>query len=114
MRNRPYILWALATALLTAAAVYGLRRYVSLGIWPTYLIAINAITLLLYGYDKWAAASGGGPRVPNRTLLLLATVGGSIGALCGVYLVHHKTAREYFWFRTGIWLLLIVQALIVC
>jgi uncharacterized membrane protein YsdA (DUF1294 family) len=40
--------------------------------------------------------------VPNQTLMVLAAVGGSIGALLGVYVLGHKTSREYFWFRVGI------------
>ena len=48
-----------------------------------YLASINAITFIVYGIDKLKAKKGKW-RIPESTLLLLAIVGGSIGAWCGV------------------------------
>lgn len=55
-----------------------------------YLIIINIAAWLMYGLDKWKAKSGAW-RIPERTLLLTALLGGSAGALAGVLLFHHKT-----------------------
>ena len=45
-----------------------------------YLIGINALTFLIYGVDKWKARKDRW-RIPEDTLIWLAIVGGSIGAL---------------------------------
>lgn len=60
-----------------------------------YLIVINILTFLLYGIDKWKAQKGKW-RIPEETLIWLAIVGGSIGALLGMYLFRHKTKHRKF------------------
>lgn len=57
-------------------------------IW-VYLIAVNICTFLVYGIDKQRARSGRW-RIPESRLLLLAAVGGSLGAWMGMYIFHHK------------------------
>ena len=47
------------------------------------LICINVVTFLVYGIDKWKAKQGSW-RISEATLLLLAVIGGSIGALLGI------------------------------
>jgi uncharacterized membrane protein YsdA (DUF1294 family) len=47
-------------------------------------------------------------RVPERTLFLLAAIGGSIGALLGMRVWHHKTLHRSF--RIGIPAILLAQA----
>ena len=60
-----------------------------------YLIGINVLTFLLYGFDKWKARRGKW-RIPEDTLIWLAIVGGSIGALLGMNLFRHKTQHKKF------------------
>jgi uncharacterized membrane protein YsdA (DUF1294 family) len=60
-----------------------------------YLIGINVLTFLLYGIDKWKARRGKW-RIPEDTLIWLAIVGGSIGALLGMNLFRHKTQHKKF------------------
>ena len=60
-----------------------------------YLIVINIAAWLMYGLDKWKAKSGAW-RIPERTLLLTALAGGSVGALAGMLLFHHKTRKPKF------------------
>lgn len=60
-----------------------------------YLLAINIATFFVYGVDKWKAKHSKW-RVPEATLLLLATVGGSIGAWLGMKTWHHKTMHWKF------------------
>ncbi len=75
-----------------------------------YFIAINALTLLVYGFDK-AVAGTGKSRVRERTLLTLALLGGSLGAIMAMKFFHHKTRKNSFlaWFTT----ILVIQVAIV-
>ena len=75
-----------------------------------YLIAINVITFLTYGIDKLKAKKGKW-RIPESTLLILAIIGGSIGAWLGIKVWHHKTLHKKF--KYGIPLIVIAQIAIV-
>ena len=48
-----------------------------------YLIVINILTFAVYGIDKWKARQGSW-RISEATLLMLAVIGGTIGALLGM------------------------------
>ena len=48
-----------------------------------YLLAINAVTFIVYGVDKYKAKKAKW-RISEATLLLLAVLGGSIGAWMGM------------------------------
>ncbi len=75
--------------------------------WLTvYLVVMNLVTFTVYGVDKWKARRQR-YRVPEKTLFLLAILGGSVGALVGMHLFHHKTRHWYF--RYGIPLILLFQ-----
>ena len=71
-----------------------------------YLAVINVITLIVYGIDKLKAKKGKW-RITEATLLLLAIVGGSIGAWCGIKAWHHKTRHKKF--KYGIPLIIAIQ-----
>ena len=60
-----------------------------------YLVVINFITFFVYGLDK-AKAEGQSWRVKETRLLLLALVGGSIGAIAGMKIFRHKTKKIGF------------------
>ena len=60
-----------------------------------WLAVINLLTFIVYGADKRRARKGKW-RVPEKTLFLLPLLGGSIGALLGMRVFHHKTKRWYF------------------
>ncbi len=60
-----------------------------------WLIAINLIALLTYGYDK-SIAGGSATRVPESVLLGLALAGGSPGAFVAMLLFRHKTSKPPF------------------
>ena len=71
-----------------------------------YLAAVNLVTFTLYGIDK-AKARRGAWRISEKMLFLLPLLGGSIGALLGMRVFHHKTKHWYFvW---GIPAILLVQ-----
>ena len=75
-----------------------------------YLIIVNAATFLLMLADKQKAKRGAW-RIPEKTLIGAAAIGGSIGALCGMYLFRHKT--KHLKFTLGIPLILAVQVIAV-
>lgn len=59
------------------------------------LISVNAVALLLYGFDKRQARAGGS-RIPEAVLHVVALLGGSPGALAGQELFRHKTRKRGF------------------
>ena len=112
------------------------------------LIVINIITFLVYGIDKWKAVSQRGQsqtrlgyaerkqartkskakqgswRISEATLLLLAVIGGSIGALLGMQVWRHKTMHKGgtrdvdnivggYQFKYGLPLILLAQIAII-
>ena len=74
-----------------------------------YLILINLVTWAGYGLDKWKARRGKW-RVPEKTLLLLALAGGSVGALAAMVMFHHKTHKAKFYI--GVPLILILECVL--
>ena len=79
-----------------------------LGCWAAL---ISLVTFVVFGLDKWKAKrkekKESVRRIPERTLFLLAAIGGSIGALLGMKVFHHKTLHKSF--RFGIPAILILQ-----
>ena len=71
-----------------------------------YLAVINVVSFFMYGIDKWKAKKSKW-RIPEATLLMMAVIGGSIGAWLGMKVWHHKTLHKKF--RFGVPLILIVQ-----
>ena len=72
----------------------------------SYLLIINAAGFLLMLIDKWKARKNRW-RIPEATLMTVAALGGSIGALAGMYTVRHKT--QHLKFTLGIPLILALQ-----
>lgn len=60
-----------------------------------YLIALNGITFLIYGIDKYKAKHNR-YRISEAALILLAFMGGAYGALLGMKIWHHKTRKPKF------------------
>ena len=79
-----------------------------------WLALLNLITFCVFGIDKWKAKrkvrTESIRRIPEKTLFLLSALGGSLGALLGMKVFHHKTLHPSF--RFGIPLILILQILI--
>ncbi|NEQ67322.1 MAG: DUF1294 domain-containing protein [Symploca sp. SIO2D2] len=71
------------------------------------LAVLNLIALAAFGLDKLKAARSK-HRIPESTLLVLALLAGSPGALMGMILFNHKTSKAKF--RFGIPLILALQA----
>ena len=71
-----------------------------------YLLAINAVAFIMYGIDKYKAKKAKW-HISEATLLLLAVLGGSIGAWMGMKVWHHKTMHKKF--KYGIPAILLMQ-----
>lgn len=76
-------------------------------IFPVYLIAVNLLLFVTMGADK-RLAIGGMRRVPEKTLFLLAIIGGAVGGIAGMYVFRHKTKHKSF--TIGFPVILIIQA----
>ena len=72
-----------------------------------YLLIINAAAFLLMLIDKYKAKHHLW-RISEATLMWSAALGGSLGALAGMYLVRHKT--KHLKFTLGIPMILALQA----
>jgi len=67
---------------------------------------INLVALFVMGKDKRRAARGhNAERAPEGFMFFLATMFGSIGVFCGMFLFRHKTRKWYF--QIGIPLLIV-------
>ncbi|MBR6132722.1 MAG: DUF1294 domain-containing protein [Bacteroidales bacterium] len=71
-----------------------------------YILAVNLMTFITYGIDKYKARHNRW-RVREASLLLLAALGGSIGALLAMKVFRHKTQHKKF--RFGVPAILLVQ-----
>lgn len=71
-----------------------------------WLAAVNLAALAAFGVDK-SRARRGKWRVRERTLFVLALLGGSLGAILGMRLFRHKTRHWYF--RFGLPVILALQ-----
>ena len=60
-----------------------------------YLLIINIVGFLFMGVDK-AKAKAKAWRISEKTLFMIAFLGGALGVWCGMYYFHHKTRHWYF------------------
>jgi uncharacterized membrane protein YsdA (DUF1294 family) len=68
-----------------------LMNYLVIG----YFGLLNLVGFLAMGNDKQKAKRNAW-RIPERTLLLIAFLGGGLGSLVGMYTFHHKTKHTKF------------------
>lgn len=75
-----------------------------------YLLTINIAAFATYAWDKHVSKKKNAWRVPEKNLLLLAAVGGSVGALIAMYTLRHKTLHKKFFL--GVPAILVIQVII--
>jgi uncharacterized membrane protein YsdA (DUF1294 family) len=73
-----------------------------------YLLAVNLLAFALMGADK-SKARRGAWRIPEKVLFLSALVGGSVGAIAGMFAFRHKT--KHLRFVLGLPAILLAQLL---
>ena len=76
-----------------------------------YLLAVNILAFVLLGVVKQKARRNKW-RIPEKTLILSAVIGGSVGAILGMRFFHHKTRKARF--AIGVPVILLVQIGVVC
>lgn len=74
-----------------------------------YLVMINVAAFCMYGIDKSAAIKQK-QRIPNKVLLGMAVIGGSLGALAGMYMFRHKTKKWYYTMTVPVILIIQIAA----
>ena len=65
-----------------------------------YLLAVNILAFVLFGVDKQKARRNKW-RIPEKTLILSAVIGGSVGAILGMRFFHHKPESQICNWCTG-------------
>jgi len=75
-----------------------------------YMIIVNLLTFAVYAVDKLNAIEHRG-RIRIVTLLGLAFIGGTIGALMAMYILRHKTQKDYF--TWGVPLIMIMHVFVI-
>ena len=73
------------------------------------LVTFNVIAFALFGIDKYKARHDLW-RIPEKTLFLLAILGGSVGAYLGMKFFRHKTLHKRF--SIGLPLIFVLQVLL--
>lgn len=87
-----------------------LWQFFNIDIVVSWLVAVNLVTFAMYGFDK-SVARRGGKRISERELLILALIGGSLGAILGMQVFRHKSKKRSFQMR--LLLILLVQVVLV-
>lgn len=75
-----------------------------------YLVIMNIIGFASMGIDK-SKAKRGAWRIPEKTLFLIAILGGSVGSILGMKQFRHKTKHKSF--TIGMPAILLVQAAVI-
>ena len=73
-----------------------------------YLIVISLIALGVTVYDKWAAKKRPKHRTPEKTLLIISALGGSVAMYLTMQGIRHKTQHKKF--MIGIPVIIFLQA----
>jgi len=60
-----------------------------------YLVVINIVTFVTFAWDKYSAIDGEW-RISEKTLLMLALIGGTAGAIIAQQKLRHKTRKQPF------------------
>ena len=72
-----------------------------------YLLCISALAAVVTIYDKWAAKHNPRHRTPEKTLLLISALGGSVVMFSVMQIIRHKT--KHMKFMVGIPVIILLQ-----
>lgn len=108
-KNSPYTIYGITALILTIIFIISFSS-ISLSIIISYVISINLVTFLYYGFDKLIAGSES-VRIPELVLHSLALAGGSPAGLLAQKLFRHKTIKTSF--QIIYWAIVILQIIFV-
>jgi uncharacterized membrane protein YsdA (DUF1294 family) len=63
-----------------------------------YLLSINAISFILFGFDKFLAIKNK-RRIPEKELFTVSTIGGAVGGMFAILVFNHKISKATFMWR---------------
>ena len=78
-----------------------------------YLLLINLVGFVLYGVDKAKSKRKGSRRIPERTLLWVARLGGGLGCWLGMMLFRHKIKHNRFMILVPLWTVVWIVGLVL-
>lgn len=107
---QPIFLFGALAVILAIIPTVVLAGKFSFNTLTAWLIAINSTAFLYYGYDKLLAVLGT-IRIPESVLLALEAIGGTLGALAGMQIFRHKTAKPEF--QRRFWIIAAIQLILV-
>ena len=108
-KNSPYTIYGITALILTIIFIISFSS-IGLSIIISYLISINLVTFLYYGFDKMIAGSES-VRIPELVLHSLALAGGSPAGLLAQKLFCHKTIKTSF--QITYWAIVIIQIILI-
>ncbi|MGI6123740.1 MAG: DUF1294 domain-containing protein [Acetivibrionales bacterium] len=79
-------------------------------LFSTYILIINMVAFCVSGFDK-SASIHNRRRIPEKTLFILAIIGGSVGIYASMYFFRHKT--KHLSFIIGIPAIILIQLALV-
>ena len=93
--NSPYVIFGLLSFIVTLSFFGFFHFFLPFGTLVAFLLSINIVTFLLYGYDKFSAKHGW-TRVPEWNLHTLDILGGTLAGLFAQQFFRHKTNDASF------------------
>lgn len=85
---------------------------IALSIFLAYILIISIVSIIVCIYDKKISKKNRVElRTPEKTLLLLSAIGGSVAMFITMLLIRHKT--KHFKFMVGIPVIMVIQAIVV-
>ena len=89
-----------------------IQNNLALSIFLAYIAVISIISIVVCIYDKKISKKNRVElRTPEKTLLILSALGGSIAMFITMLIIRHKT--KHFKFMVGIPVIMVIQAVAV-
>lgn len=86
---------------------------IALSVFLAYILIISLISVVVCIYDKKVSKKNRVElRTPEKSLLLLSAIGGSVAMFITMLLIRHKT--KHFKFMVGIPVIMVIQTVAVC
>lgn len=78
-----------------------------------YIYVLNTMAFILFGMDKALSKRKDARRIPEKTLLWLARLGGGTGGCLGMLLFRHKTKHKQFKVLVPLWAVIWIAVVVV-